>query len=425
MPVPTPQRRCGNGHQAAHCPCCGSYLGGQTAAEPASIPNPTPNAEHEPEPDPDTAESVQKLAQLICAPNKERRCRSIKPGVVTFRPHLPKNQDAARAMEKGDDRAHQTLEQVARKMHNTIRNTGGMSADTLLRLRRLGLADYGLPRPIERVVEAVGVVLYDQEWTGRDSTETLSGGDFGLFGIGRAPHISSSGLYFSLGHTFEHMLLVDYGFPPWPVQGRGPGFCKTMFLEMEWPELNKFSTFLAATVSRWEHGYFPDSDAWDRMVRRLGDIEDWGLDVWNAATLLHYYNTRREPVDAAAHANGWTGYTGVLQEMIDEVPTRGTRRLEGKLSLDVHVLIKKCVRGREKRDKMIGMAKDIAKQHGLSLGLPEQERTPQGSSRQGWLKAIANIFRGSTGKEEGSPHSGEHSEKHGTEGEGASLLTGT
>jgi hypothetical protein len=33
------------------------------------------------------------------------------------------------------------------------------------------------------------------------------------------------------------------------------------------------------------------------------------------------------------------GYTGVMQELIDELPIRGPDRLLRKLSVDVHVLI--------------------------------------------------------------------------------------
>ena len=52
--------------------------------------------------------------------------------------------------------------------------------------------------------------------------------------------------------------------------------------------------------------------------------------------------------------------------MLDEVPARGTGRLERKLSLDVHVLIPKFVSGRQKQE-MISIAEDIARQYGCRL----------------------------------------------------------
>ena len=103
----------------------------------------------------------------------------------------------------------------------------------------------------------------------------------------------------------------------------------------------------------------------------------------DAAIMLYYYNTRREPVDPELHKQGWSGYTGVLQEMLDEVPTRGIGRLERKLSLDVHVLIPKFISGRQRRGKMISMAEDIARQHGCQLA---PRRVPV------WRRCLHGIF---------------------------------
>ncbi len=87
--------------------------------------------------------------------------------------------------------------------------------------------------------------------------------------------------------------------------------------------------------------------------------------------MIHYYYSHRKPVDANDHKKRWTGYTGVLQEMIAEVPTRGTDRLEHKLSLAVHLLIPQFIKDQERRAQMISMAQDLARQHGCQLAPPE------------------------------------------------------
>jgi hypothetical protein len=74
-----------------------------------------------------------------------------------------------------------------------------------------------------------------------------------------------------------------------------------------------------------------------------------------------------------------------LQEMLDEVPTRGTGRLERKLSLDVHVLIPKFISGRQRREEMISMAEDIARQHGCQLA---PRKVPV------WRRCLHSIFGG-------------------------------
>ncbi len=64
-----------------------------------------------------------------------------------------------------------------------------------------------------------------------------------------------------------------------------------------------------------------------------------------------------------------TGYTGILKELVDEIPTRGSERLRRKLSVDVHCLIPRLF-GRyypEMAKKMTAMANELAVRHGISL----------------------------------------------------------
>ncbi|KAK4157778.1 hypothetical protein C8A00DRAFT_29316 [Chaetomidium leptoderma] len=86
--------------------------------------------------------------------------------------------------------------------------------------------------------------------------------------------------------------------------------------------------------------------------------------------MLYYYYSRRKPVSAEARRQGWTGYTGILQEMMAEVPNRGTDRLQRKLSLDVNYFIPEFVGNWERRARMASIARDLASRYGFQLTLP-------------------------------------------------------
>jgi hypothetical protein len=270
-------------------------------------------------------------------------------------------------------------------MQDGIYRCGETSVDTLVKSRYKAWGEYGVPGRSERVLKAVGAILFDQEWTGSPGQET----------IGTAPTVngipisSRSSLNLASELVFEAMLLVDYGFPSRPIRSVW-GF-RNFLLNTVLPEFDSFSRFLTATARRWEQGQIPDLVTWDKIARSMGAFEGlWppALDVWDAATKLHYFNTRRSPVSAEDRKIGFTGYTGVLQEMVDEVPTRGTDRLGRKLSLDVHVLIPQFVRKREDREQMMAKAKALAEQHGIPLEVPEPNLKP----RQGFRECVAELF---------------------------------
>lgn len=135
----------------------------------------------------------------------------------------------------------------------------------------------------------------------------------------------------------------------------------------------RFSGFLTATAWRWRQGHaLPDERAWDLIVNVLerGGLWKHGYHVWDAATMLYYYYSRRRPVSAEARRQGRTGYTGALQEMIAEVPTRGTDRLQRKLSLDVNWFIPEFVGSWDRRARMTSVARDLASRYGFQLTLP-------------------------------------------------------
>jgi hypothetical protein len=65
------------------------------------------------------------------------------------------------------------------------------------------------------------------------------------------------------------------------------------------------------------------------------------------------------------------GYTGIIQKLISEIASRGSDRLQRKLSVDVNELMPKVVRDPGIRQRMITAAEGIAAQHGLCLYAPE------------------------------------------------------
>lgn len=212
------------------------------------------------------------------------------------------------------------------------------------------------------VFEAIGAMIYAMEWTSDQPRAeelvgppacagTLSSQDaIGPLGPGETLEVPSTlrGCEFALRGLFELMLVIDYGFPAHPI--RGPMAIPRDWFLRAWFELERFSDFLVGIARRWRWRQgLPNDKSWGLIARTAmgwAHIIGLAIPVWDVATMMYYYHLHRKPVDAKNHQKGWIGYTGVLQEMIAEVPTRGTDRLERKLSLDAHILIPRPVRGR-------------------------------------------------------------------------------
>ncbi|CAJ2507768.1 Uu.00g089540.m01.CDS01 [Anthostomella pinea] len=122
------------------------------------------------------------------------------------------------------------------------------------------------------------------------------------------------------------------------------------------------------------------------------------------ALMLYYYHTHRQTLEPADYRDGMTGYTGVLQEIISQVPLRGNDELARKLSVDVNELIPKVVRDAGKRARMIAMAEDIADRFGIPLRATENCVLPKPvfdtthqyglavKKRTGWIGRICSWF---------------------------------
>lgn len=341
-----------------------------------------------------TDADLQRLKQLMCYPlNASLRWKPTQP---TTRPVVSDKEDEVGILK--DCRARQTLDRVAKKMHATIRAFGEQSADTLLESRRRGQAQQDLPAPMHTVFEAVGAMIYAMEWTasGQPRAEELvptpAGAGtlpppavMGPFEPGyllKPPPVYLPWYGLQLRRLFELMLVIDYGFPAHPICGSicGPMLLPRTWFLKEWSKLESFSNFLVgiARFWRWRQG-LPDDYSWGLVAQATRDwAHDIGLrvPVWDVATMIYYYCLHQKPADAEDHKEGWIGYTGVLQEMVAEVPTRGTDRLERKLSLDAHLLIPRFVRDRKLRKQMLLIAQDLAAKYGCQLAPPKMPKPP-------------------------------------------------
>lgn len=234
----------------------------------------------------------------------------------------------------------------------------------------------------QRVFRAVAAILYDQECMGggavRGEQRVMPEANT------KTPEISRGLIKVVARFVLELMLHVDYGFPAYPLRA-AQEFPGGAFLEKDWPYFNTFCSYLVATARRWKQGRIPGPKDWFVIGKGI----KFGLDAEDAAILLHQYHTNREPVDHRDHQNGWTGYTGVLQQLLADIPSRGTERLLRKLSLDVHVLIPKYVKDRETRGAMISIARDLARKHGLLIDFPLFKRITRFAKAEGlWLDLL-------------------------------------
>jgi hypothetical protein len=93
-------------------------------------------------------------------------------------------------------------------------------------------------------------------------------------------------------------------------------------------------------------------------------------DISDFTIMRYYYYTHRRSIDVVDYENGMAGYTGIIQELISEIPSRGSDRLQRKLSVDVNELMPKVVRDPGIRQRMVTAAEGIAAQHGPCLYAP-------------------------------------------------------
>jgi hypothetical protein len=160
---------------------------------------------------------------------------------------------------------------------------------------------------------------------------------------------------------FEHMLLIDYGIDQADDSKLDIGFNR-----YDWPKRRREFDDLCSALTEWAQ-CFPLRFCYD-IARWLGGLNSvCNFDLADLAIMLYYYDTHRKPPNPVDYDNGMTGYFGVLQELISEVPFRGTGRLQRKLSVDINELIPTTVKDPNKRRRMISIVRKITAQYNIPL----------------------------------------------------------
>ncbi|KAK1840593.1 hypothetical protein CCHR01_16792 [Colletotrichum chrysophilum] len=183
---------------------------------------------------------------------------------------------------------------------------------------------------------------------------------------------------------FQHMLLVDYGMVAHPVrverffddQGRPTGDA----WKRDWPIWHTICAVvseMAQSCARVEP---------DKFIIRSASNWFWRLSFlsparsylgarshfeYDLALMLHHYHTRPTYLQPQEYWKGQTGYQGILQELIEDVPRVGTERLMRKLSVDLNENIDKFVADPAKGKTMKQIAKGIAARYGIELVAPK------------------------------------------------------
>ena len=342
---------------------------------------------------------LQRLSQL-CLPCWDKRIKAL-----SLRPERP--ECAIFTSHPQDSKWVQVLKYLERDICYRVQRftTFYQTPSVALYLDTLGQLHTTTSR-LQISLQAIAAILYDQECSGYVK-------DLEMPRIEKAPErepITSFRQFYPspnkmfrlwyqlLRPLFEHMLLVDYGIHQVDMSGVGP------YIWAE--EHQEFNNFCQALVECAQSCKQASSTVcqFDTLAKRLMDLTSFlhpRIEFSDLAIMLYYYNTHRRPLEPTSYNEGMTGYFGVLQELISEVPLRGANRLQRKLSVDVNELIPKVVRDPWQRERMISIAEDIAEQYNLCLYRPAQgisKPTFEKKYKDGfliptnWVKRVRNDF---------------------------------
>ncbi|KAI1501617.1 hypothetical protein F5X99DRAFT_428251 [Biscogniauxia marginata] len=217
-------------------------------------------------------------------------------------------------------------------------------------------------------LEMIAAVYHDQELTGPPpGPEKLSQAEaherleyqFGsLDGTGRW----GRGTRF-LEEFLGNILAVDYGIEPIPL---------SLEAQKAKSDFDRACQSIADFVN-CSHISSPDfMQLWFMFFNSENVKGIWGqrrriLPNPDIILILYRYCQHLEPTpDNQSH----TEYTGILPELIDDIPEHGSGRLERKLALDINVFIPALVSDEERKVRMLNAAMDVAASYGLELPPP-------------------------------------------------------
>lgn len=228
---------------------------------------------------------------------------------------------------------------------------------------------------------AVTAILFDQECSTQGSvpSEIITTSDPAPLQSLVSPPLSALSMSGQSGKRMlksliEHMLLIDYDIAELPLRPLNP--------EPAWMT-NYMTRVVCHGVSKRLVQFANECRngkdirhrrlAWmDELMRIYEDDESTaGEDYSDVGLMLYFFWTRRREITRDQYLAGMTGYTGVLHEMICEIPVVGKDRVIRKLSVDVNKLIPRYVHNRDTRASMISKATWIARQLEIDLRAPQ------------------------------------------------------
>jgi len=173
-------------------------------------------------------------------------------------------------------------------------------------------------------------------------------------------------------NLIEHMLLIDYDMGYLPV--RATTAWRTYLDREGLRALTGVCAYLAQFAERCRNGQLPPLKEWQALASTLllpGCESELASEI---ALAMYHCHTHRQDMDMTTEQAGFelgmTGYTGIIEELIDEIPFCGPDRLLRKLSVDVHVLIPQCCDIRI-RSELTAAAEALADEHDLSIYEPK------------------------------------------------------
>lgn len=173
--------------------------------------------------------------------------------------------------------------------------------------------------------------------------------------------------------VIEHMLLVDYGFGSRPLEFRKRGYNEDEWTKKIMPDFMATCRHISEFAAQCRTGVFPSHRACKEQLA-LSVLPNWSAQCYSDVALMcHWFHTRRREISLTEYTRGLTGYTGVVQEMIREIPKTGPGRLKRKLYVDIHIAIPKYVRIWRGccAKQVVQAALYLASQHDISIDYPD------------------------------------------------------
>ncbi|KAB5576280.1 hypothetical protein GE09DRAFT_1053684 [Coniochaeta sp. 2T2.1] len=226
------------------------------------------------------------------------------------------------------------------------------------------------------VLQAIAAILYDQECQGTPPDDKEPSGKH-EHEHGTLPDLPATDVTkWAIPWLFKRMLGTDYDVAIPPPTDLCESVWQGIAARKELKKIDIFSAVLIDAVEDVRDRGSVDGEAWSYISRWLSRCCR-GFDVADAALMLCYRHTspRRLLLRGQAGVGGeprfsLCRYTGVLREMVDEIPSQGPGRLLRRLSVDVNEMVPKVVYDCETREKLVAAAERVAEQHGLCLYLP-------------------------------------------------------